>query len=119
MEYNLYKGVDTKVAADIALKSRLYVSGWMLSSYLKKIRKGEIDARVVLCTENGCAVGICVQVLSGVRKGFTQVFVKKSYRKRGIGTKMASLVKFEGCYGVKGVTNKVWFRNGYKVTGWP
>ena len=115
MEYNLYKGVDAKVAADIALKSRLYVSGWMLSSCLKKIRITEIDARVVLCTENGCAVGICVQVLSGDRKGFTQVFVKKSCRKRGIGTKMVNLVKFEGCYGVKGVTDKVWFRNGYKV----
>ena len=119
MEYNLYKGVDAKVAADIALKSRLYVSGWMLSSYLKKIRGSEVNARVVLYTENGCAVGICAQVLSGVRKGFTQVFVKKSYRKRGIGTKMASLVKFEGCYGVEGVTDKVWKSSGYKVKGSP
>ena len=118
MEYSLYKGVDAKVAADIALKSRLYVSGWMLSSYLKKIRGIEIDARVVLCTENGCAVGVCVQVLSGARKGFTQIFVKKSYRKRGIATKMASLVKFEECYGVGGVTDKVWINSGYKVKEW-
>lgn len=86
------KQLPTKQAADIALKSRLYVSGWTLSRMLKSLR---IDDSLGYCIvafnrETDQAIGVCVhlheenddEVINGV-------FVKKQYRNKGVGTMLA------------------------------
>jgi len=86
------KTLPTKQAADIALKSRLYVSGWTLSRMLKTVRADDSTGYCILAfnQETDQAVGVCVhlheenedEVINGV-------FVKKQYRNKGIGTMLA------------------------------
>lgn len=79
--------------ADEALKNRLYVSGWVLSGVLKDIRDGLTNNHeVVLHRVDGRAVGVAVGVewkcWDGPNKVNTMVFVKKAYRRNGIGGKL-------------------------------
>jgi len=83
------KHLPTKQAADIALKSRLYVSGWTLSGMLKTLRSDDTLGYCIVAfnRETDQAVGVCVHLheenYDGVENG---VFVKKQYRNNGIGT---------------------------------
>ena len=78
--------------ADDALRARLYVSGWQLSPTLMRIRDepyiNENDT-IVLIYDNGTPIGVCVMQhhLAGA-KPVSSTFVRKSYRRRGIGTKL-------------------------------
>lgn len=86
--------------ADLALKHRLYVSGWCLSGQLKNIRFGKCDAKVKIHKISG--IPVAVAVLEGK---FIQVFVKKEYRNKGIARKLISSFKrndLRGGYGVIG-----------------
>ena len=86
--------------ADLALKHRLYVSGWCLSGLLKDIRSGKYEAQVKLYKIKGVPVGVAV-----LENNFIQVFVKKEYRNKGIGRKLISRFKcnnLRGGYGVIG-----------------
>lgn len=73
--------------ADIALKNRLYVSGFRLSGVLKRIRSGlSPQALVVIHYEKDIPVGVAIHnPLGGYQ---VQVFVRKACRNRGIGTKL-------------------------------
>ena len=83
------KQLSTKQAADIALKSRLYVSGWTLSRMLKSLR---VDDSLGYCIvafnrETDQAIGVCVHLHEGNSdEVINGVFVKKHYRNNGIGT---------------------------------
>ncbi len=72
---------EVSKGCDIALKNRLYVSGWALSSHLKSLRKGrkQGELSIVFSEETPVAVAL----LSGKD---IQVFCKKSERRKGYGT---------------------------------
>lgn len=73
--------------ANVALKNRLYVSGFLLSGLLVKIRNGQYpNCRVIIHYENDVPVGVALHAPKNTYQ--VQIFVKKSFRKRGIGSKM-------------------------------
>lgn len=80
-----------KEFANIALRARLYVSGWRLSSTLRDICDGDIYPKdtFVLAYDNGIPIGICVMHHRNCWGcPVSSTFVRKLYRRRGIGTKM-------------------------------
>lgn len=98
------KRLCPKSAADIALKNRLYVSGWLLSRTLKHIRKYNYCNSIILAYEHGIPVGVA---LRNAHNSPIQVFVKKSYRHKGIGTKLVKSLQKElgivqAAYGIAG-----------------
>lgn len=107
---------ENQINADIALKNRLYVSGYMLSGILIKIRRGEIQARVLIHVENEIPVGVAVYVPSAVTYYETMIFVRKSMRSRGIGTALLSKLNSPrqtrvgvGC----SASRHFWHKNGF------
>lgn len=82
-----YSEMEVHRGADIALKNRLYVSGWSLSCDLKRYRRDPIGYRhvkIVLAYDGEIPVG----VVAAEPNGTVQVFVRKSYRRRGIASGM-------------------------------
>ena len=80
-----YTGEDVVIAAKLALKHRLYVNGWCLSHTLVGIKDGCIKASVCLAYDDkGEPVG--VSVLEGVK--WLSVFVRKSHRRKGLGSEL-------------------------------
>lgn len=90
---------QNQINADIALKNRLYVSGWMLSSHLKAIRDGRLNSIVKLHYEDGKPFAVITA--NKPYEGFDskildtnttnlEIFVKKIYRNKGIGRKLVS-----------------------------
>jgi hypothetical protein len=83
----VFPGELVKQGADIALKSRLYVSGWDLSDRLKQLRKGTLKGTVALTYEDDkpVAVAVAYDTFQG-RLIALQAFCRKSERRRGYGT---------------------------------
>lgn len=78
---------EIKAAADLALKKRLYVSGWSLSSYLISARHyPEYCANIVLAFDDVNPVGVAISFKDDLM--LSAVFVKKSYRRQNIGTQL-------------------------------
>lgn len=77
-----------QINADIALKARLYVSGYQLSHVLRGIRDGGIIGKVALHHDEGnTPVGVAVHITDRSFIGYeTMVFVRKSKRRQGIGS---------------------------------
>lgn len=77
---------DIKAFTDIALKSRLYVSGWMLSGWLINAREKPetVQAVCLVFNESEMPIG----VLLALKDRTSAVFVKKFYRRLGLGTKL-------------------------------
>lgn len=90
---------DSQVNANIALRRRLYVSGFLLSGVLKDIRAGILEAQVILHYENDIPVGVVVLITDGVPTCYLSsyydlmIFVRASYRNRGIGKKLINAMK--------------------------
>lgn len=90
---------ESQVNANIALRHRLYVSGFLLSGVLKDIRVGILDARVILHYEDDIPVGVAVLIIHGVPTSYLSsfydlmIFVRTSYRNRGIGKKLVKQMK--------------------------
>ena len=85
--------------ADIALKHRLYVSGWSLSHILKAIRDPSSSysslystSAIAIVAVRGTSVAVAVY-----RRGEINTFCRKSMRRRGYGslavTKITETVK--------------------------
>lgn len=107
----LFEGKDCVTAASIALKHRLFVSGWLLSGAMKCIRKGHNieDARMAIAYDSDIPVGVS---LYDRTTGLIQVFVRKSYRRRGIGRKLVENFKKFEVYGIRGIDGSShFFRN--------
>jgi hypothetical protein len=102
MTTDIYIAEDMKAAAALALKSRLYVSGWMLSGSLVKIKNGSlICKKMAIATKEGKAIGVAIVN----RHKEVQLFVKKSERKKGIGKSLIKSLNeknLEGFYGAVG-----------------
>jgi len=90
---------ESQVNANIALRSRLYVSGFLLSGVLKDIRSGILEARVLLHYEDDIPVGVAVLIIDGVPTSYLSsfydlmIFVRNSYRNRGIGKELVEQMK--------------------------
>jgi GNAT superfamily N-acetyltransferase len=113
---------QNQINADIALKSRLYVSGYMLSGLLVAVRNGGILADVVLhYDQHNVPVGVAVSVTDRAYVGYeTMVFVRKSKRRQGIGTILLDKLNGDrkqyvgiGC----SASRNFWNKNGYHRQG--
>ena len=109
-----YEGEAAAKVADVALKARLYVSGWQLSGDLVRIRKGSVKAQVALAYDpSGDPVGV------SVREGnWLNVFVRKSHRRNGVGTLLVEALKNEHIragYGIVGSLS-FWDKVGVEVS---
>ncbi|MNR26126.1 hypothetical protein D3C85_1433170 [compost metagenome] len=113
-EIRMFKGEDAKIAADIALKHRLYVSGWRLSGELKSTREGQnIKERIAIAYSQEIPIGVCFQK----EDGSTHVFVRKSERKVGVGRSLVKQLAKPLARGSIGCDPemKIWRRNGYAI----
>ena len=83
----VFPGELAGAGADIALKSRLYVSGWGLSIRLKQLREGELKGTVALTYEDDkpVAVAVAFDTYQG-RLIELQAFCRKAERRKGYGT---------------------------------
>lgn len=110
---------SAKELADIALKHRLYVSGWRLTEILQDIRKGRLEANVAIAYDQGVPIGVSI-LLEEYRDNMDhiQVFVRKSYRRNGIGKKLVNrLCKQKGnVYAIYGVEQSIDFFNNLGIT---
>lgn len=79
---------------ELALKYRLYVPGWTLRKILKDfiIGKGKIDF-IAIAFEENIPIGI-ILINDEIRKNCIKIFVRKSKRRLGIGTKLVEKAKF-------------------------
>lgn len=106
--------------ADIAIKNKLYVPKWYMLNYLKEIREEKDIAKddtVYLHYENGKAVGCAIR-LAREEKPEVVSFVKKAYRRRGIGTKLIQQIEdYENCNAYMGIwgSEKFWSRTGIEI----
>lgn len=117
---------QNQINADIALKNRLYVSGWMLSSHLKYIRDGKLNSIVKLHYEDGKPVGVVTvnkpyecfdSKILDTNTANLEIFVKKIYRNKGIGRKLiAELGEFPkfGGWGIEG-SHQFWRKVGVGI----
>lgn len=83
----VFPGELVRHGADIALKNRLYVSGWDLSGKLKQLRTGELTGTVALtyADDKPVAVAVAFDKLNG-RLIELQAFCRKAERRKGYGT---------------------------------
>jgi hypothetical protein len=81
IKVKLYSDGKAHKGADLALKSRLYVSGWALSGELLSIREAKRkDDRVAVLIKDKAPVAVAI--LSGRS---VQAFVRKQERRNGYG----------------------------------
>lgn len=81
-----------------ALSHRLFVNGWQLREYLIDITDMEITADIALAyNENQVPIGVAITKKDS---GFTMVFVRKKYRKHGVGTALVTRLKKENKRGL-------------------
>lgn len=77
--------LKTEEKASLALKHKLYVSGWELSHQLKSARKYPEEYEIKLEYVDGTPVGVCLLYKCD---GEISIFVKKAFRLQGIGRKL-------------------------------
>ncbi len=87
----VYSNGQAHVGADIALKARLYVSGWNLSDQLKETRSAKLkeDKIAITYVDN-----VPVSVVSLHRRTL-MAFTRKSERQKGYGIRSFSAMKLE------------------------
>lgn len=91
IELTIFTGEDKKFAADLALKNKLYVSGWSLSKALKSVRNGSRFCNSIsILFENSVPVGVAI---SEYDHHELNVFVRKSKRRKGYGSLLAHSLK--------------------------
>lgn len=84
INYLIYENDMAITGAKIAVRNKLYVSGWDLSYFLREFINKEISGFIILAIEDGYPVG----VLAAEEDGFIMLFVRKAKRKQGIGTEL-------------------------------
>lgn len=93
--YKLFKSENIIKGADIALKARLYVSGWMLSKELVEIRNYRSDYFkeyiIAIAFDNSLPISI---VVSHPRQE-AMAFTRKSYRRKGIASNLINKFNIE------------------------
>ena len=103
--------------AKLALKYRLYSNpAWELKRELERIAETGESTCTIYCKDNipvGCAV-------REVSSNLVMVFVRKAYRKMGIGSVLVKRVKSKGCWGASNSPSKgkIFKYNGISVDGY-
>lgn len=92
IELKIFNDKDMQFAAALALKNRLYVSGWDLSHALKAVRRGEyiFCNAISILFDDSVPVGVAI---SQYKSHDLMVFVRKSKRRKGYGSLLANSVK--------------------------
>lgn len=85
MELKIFMGNRLKDGASIGMKHRLYVPHWLLMDLLKSIRGGHVTScnLIIIAYCNDIPIGLCASV-----DGRIMIFVRKSMRRKGIGTSL-------------------------------
>lgn len=113
MKVVLYKEETLKEGCDIALRNRLYVSGWNLSSDLKRARQSGTGEVSIVYKDD-----IPIACAYADKYGYVGTFCRKNERRKGYGTLAISHLdqykegKLVGSYGIDGSRN---FYEGIKV----
>lgn len=88
----VYSGNDVAQGADLALKSRLYVSGWQLSYTLGAMRaRPKTDDKIAILFDEQEPVAVAVHNYNSI-----QVFCRKKKRRQGNGTQVVNALLREG-----------------------
>ena len=103
MKVVLYKEETLKEGCSIALQNRLYVSGWCMSSNLKRARKSGVG-EVSIVYKDGTPVACAYSS----DYGHVSTFCRKQQRRKGFGMLALSALdgykdgKLKGSYGIDG-----------------
>ena len=84
--------LERKEMAQLALSNRLFVSGWNLNSELNLLRKNGDSHKIALLYIKGMLYPVAVVLLSKNSVKKIEIFVKKKYRRKGIGFTLAKTV---------------------------
>jgi Acetyltransferase (GNAT) domain len=110
------KNMDLVEGCKIALKNRLFVNGWTLRDFLWDIvysPKAFKKSKICLAYYNEIPIGVCLKI-KHKNNDELMVFVRKRYRKNGIGRKLVSIMKTPKSYGNIGIEKsdgKIWKMN--------
>lgn len=102
MKVVLYKEETLKEGCDIALRNRLYVSGWDLSSDLKRARQSGTGEVSIVYKDD-----IPIACAYADKYGHVCTFCRKSERRKGYGSLAISHLdqykegKLKGSYGIE------------------
>lgn len=102
MKVVLYKEETLKEGCDIALRNRLYVSGWNLSSDLKRARQSGTGEVSIVYKDD-----IPIACAYADKYGYVGTFCRKSERRKGYGSLAISHLdqykegKLKGSYGIE------------------
>ena len=105
----------TKENAKIAIKNHLYIDGWTLLDSLKEVLNNgkENNYYVNIAYRDNKAVAVIYATSTHI-----QIFVKREYRRRGIGKQLINrLVKYTGKKDFKvykGIHESTFFWNSFK-----
>lgn len=114
IKYIIYKDDSVKEGVNIALKNRLFVSGWSLNGDLKEAKNCTENKKISIAFENNIPIGVAFDDGTQI-----EAFVRKSKRRKGIGSKLVNLVKTENSkagIGLKmGQSEKFWKKNNVEI----
>lgn len=101
---------DQQLSATIAIHNRLFVPGWSLYGILKSIQNGSDCCKIVFALSEGKAIGVAV--LESTNSPM-QLYVKKSFRRLGIGTSLVNAIKkdFDNVKAAQGMKGSFSFYN--------
>lgn len=95
MNYMVFSGATLEDGAALALKHRLYVTGWSLRKNLLNVQsldtKKKNRTQIVLTFDNDKPVAVTLFSAASGKRVFLMMFVRKSYRRKGIATNMIEL----------------------------
>lgn len=108
------KPEDVKEAASLARKHRLYVPrNWCMIHDLREAMQSPYYYKISLAFKNNVPVGVSLS-----NSGFVQTFVRKSERRKGIGTMVTKPLVNDRMYASeglkKGQSEKFWEHVGVK-----
>lgn len=115
-DVKVYEGKSLSEGATLALKHRLYVSGWCLSGELRYLRDNEhTDAEIAIGFLDGEPVSVIMRQYSKV-----QAFCRKAVRKKGYSTKCLQALRSKPTFAEEGTDGSCvfWNKNGINARPW-
>lgn len=114
--YLLYEDFSVREAAEIVMKNRLFVPGWLMHGLMKRVRDSPNSwfdsSRIAIAYDKGTPIGVGFyyqQLFASNPR--VQSFVRKRYRRQGIGSALVNKVKKDevpfAYHGVDG-SDKFW-----------
>jgi len=90
LESVMFHEENPKHLASLAIKENLYVRGWNMRNELERILSNGLGNNeiILLATLADYPIGVCI-----VYDKHIEIFVRKAYRRYGIGSKMVEIMK--------------------------